>query len=123
MLAEGLREAGADVVEVAAYRTVLASSERQGEHDVYRMLLDRQVDAVTFTSASTVRNFVEILGRDQAVDLLRTTVVASIGPVTAEAAQQLDITTSVMPERYTIPDLVEALVEHFASHPTTGAQR
>ena len=123
LLAEGLREAGADVVEVAAYRTVLASSERQGEHDVYRMLLDRQVDAVTFTSASTVRNFVEILGRDQAVDLLRTTVVASIGPVTAEAAQQLDITTSVMPERYTIPDLVEALVEHFASHPTTGAQR
>ncbi len=123
LLAEGLREAGADVVEVAAYRTVLASGEREGEHDVYRMLLDRQIDAVTFTSASTVRNFVEILGRDQAVDLLRTTVVASIGPVTAEAAQQLDITTSVMPERYTIPDLVEALVAHFASHPTTGAQR
>ena len=44
-----------------------------------------------------------------------TTVVASIGPVTAEAAQQLGIATTVMPERYTIPDLVDALVEHFSA--------
>jgi uroporphyrinogen III methyltransferase / synthase len=123
LLAEELRAAGADVVEVVAYRTVLASGEREGDHDVYRMLLDRQIDAVTFTSASTVRNFVEILGHDQAIDLLRNTVVASIGPVTAEAAQQLNIKTSVMPERYTIPDLVQALVEHFAGHPTAGALR
>jgi uroporphyrinogen-III synthase len=55
-----------------------------------------------------------MLGLDQAVDLLSSTVVASIGPVTAEAAQQLDIQTHVMPRRYTIPDLVDALVEHFA---------
>jgi uroporphyrinogen III methyltransferase/synthase len=79
------------------------------------MLLDREVDAVTFTSASTVRNFATIIGPEQAADLLRTTVVASIGPVTAEAAQQLDIATTVMPERYTIPDLVDALVEHFTT--------
>jgi uroporphyrinogen III methyltransferase / synthase len=78
------------------------------------MLLDRQIDAITFTSASTVRNFVQMLGRDQAVDLLRTTTVACIGPVTAEAAQQLDIETTVMPQRYTVPDLVDALVEHFS---------
>ena len=123
MLGDELRAAGAHVVEVVAYRTVLASGEREGDHDVYRMLLDRQIDAVTFTSASTVRNFVEILGHDQAIDLLRNTVVASIGPVTAEAAQQLDIRTAVMPERYTIPDLVQALVEHFAGRPTAGALR
>jgi uroporphyrinogen III methyltransferase / synthase len=121
LLAEELRAAGANVVEVVAYRTVLASGEREGDHDVYRMLLDGQIDAVTFTSASTVRNFVEILGHDQAIDLLRNTVVASIGPVTAEAAQQLNIATVVMPERYTIPDLVQALVDHFAGRPTAGA--
>jgi uroporphyrinogen III methyltransferase/synthase len=121
LLGDELRAAGAEVVEVTAYRTVLASGDREGDHDVYRMLLDRQIDAVTFTSASTVRNFVEILGHDQAVDLLRTTVVASIGPVTAEAAQQLAIATSVMPERYTIPDLVDALVMHFAVQRTAGA--
>ena len=123
LLTDELREAGAQVDEVAAYRTVLAAGDRDGEPDVYRMLLDRQIDAVTFTSASTVRNFVEILGHDQAVDLLRTTVIASIGPVTAEAAQQLGIMTSVMPERYTIPDLVDALVTHFSSRPLAGALR
>jgi uroporphyrinogen-III synthase len=122
-LAEELRAARADVVEVVAYRTALATGDREGDDDVYRMLLDRQIDAVTFTSASTVRNFVEILGHDQAIDLLRNTVVACIGPVTAEAAQQLNIDTTVMPERYTIPDLVQALVEHFAGHPTAGALR
>jgi uroporphyrinogen III methyltransferase/synthase len=117
LLADQLRDAGADVSEVAAYRTLLAGGERDGDHDIYRMLLDRQIDAVTFTSASTVKNFAKIFGEEQAADLLNTTVVASIGPVTAEAAQQLGINTTVMPERYTIPDLVDALVEHFAAQP------
>jgi uroporphyrinogen III methyltransferase/synthase len=114
LLADALREAGAFVLDVAAYRTTPARADREGGPDIYRMLLDRQIDAVTFTSASTVRNFVAMLGLDQAVDLLGSTVVASIGPVTAEAAQQLDIATDVMPRRYTIPDLVDALVEHFS---------
>jgi uroporphyrinogen-III synthase len=117
VLADELRDAGAEVADVVAYRTVLAGIEPDGEHDVYRMLLDRQVDAVTFTSASTVKNFVQIFGHEQAVDLLRTTVVASIGPVTAEAAQQLGIQTTVMPRDYTVPHLVDALVEHFSRQP------
>jgi uroporphyrinogen III methyltransferase/synthase len=115
VLVEELRDAGAEVVDVVAYRTVLAGTERDSGPDIYRMLLDREIDAVTFTSASTVRNFARIIGPEQAADLLRTTVVASIGPVTAEAAQQLEIATTVMPERYTIPDLVDALVEHFST--------
>jgi len=122
LLAEELRAAGAEVVEVAAYRTVLGGADRDNDYDVYRMLLDRQIDAVTFTSASTVRNFAAIFGAEQAADLLRTTVVACIGPVTAEAAQQLDIATTVMPERYTISDLVEELVAHFARQPEPEPQ-
>ena len=115
VLADQLRDAGAEVSEVTAYRTMLGGNERDADHDIYRMLLDRQVDAITFTRASTVQNFARILGAEQAADLLRTTVVASIGPVTAEAAQQLGIATTIMPARYTVPDLVDALVEHFAS--------
>jgi uroporphyrinogen III methyltransferase/synthase len=113
LLADELRTGGAEVVEVTAYRTLPAVPDRETDYDVYGMLLDRQIDAVTFTSASTVRNFVANFGHEQAVDLLRGTVVASIGPVTAEAAQQLDITTTIMPDRYTIPDLVDAIVEYF----------
>jgi uroporphyrinogen III methyltransferase/synthase len=117
VLAEELRAAGGEVLDVVAYRTLPANPEGDLEHDIYRMLLDRQIDAVTFTSASTVRNFCAMIGREQAADLLRTTVVASIGPVTAEAAQQLGITTTIMPARYTIPDLVDALVAHFERQP------
>ena len=113
VLADQLRDAGAEVSAVAAYRTLPGGSERDADQDIYRMLLEGLIDAVTFTSASTVKNFAKIFGEEQAADLLRTTVVASIGPVTAEAAQQLGIQTTVMPERYTIPDLVDALVEHF----------
>ena len=115
VLADQLRDAGAEVSEVVAYRTLVGGADRDGDQDVYRMLLDRRIDAVTFTSASTVRNFAKIYGEDQAADLLSATVVASIGPVTAEAAQQLGIATTVMPERYTVPDLVDALVGHFKS--------
>jgi uroporphyrinogen III methyltransferase / synthase len=113
VLAEELRKAGAVVTDVTAYRTVLAEIEREGDPDIYRMLLDKRIDVVTFTSASTVRNFVQIFGAEQAPDLLQRTVVASIGPVTAEAADQFGIKTSIMPGEYTIPALVDAILEHF----------
>jgi uroporphyrinogen-III synthase len=83
------------------------------------MLLDRQIDAVTFTSASTVRNFVDMLGAEQARDLLASTVVAAIGPVTAASAQQLGLNPAVVPAQYTIPGLVEALIDHFAANPVS----
>jgi uroporphyrinogen-III synthase len=99
---------------VIAYRTVEVEFERGNEPDIYRMLLDRQVDVVTFTSASTVRNFVRLYGVDPVADLLQPVAIASIGPVTAEAAQQCGIRTTIMPEEYTIPGLVQAIVAHFA---------
>jgi uroporphyrinogen III methyltransferase/synthase len=115
LLADELRKAGAEVVEVVAYRTVQDAGSRNGDPDIYRMLLDRQIDAVTFTSASSVRNFVSMLGQEPAADLLQSTVIASIGPVTAEAAQQLGIQSTVVPAQYTIAGLVEAVVEYFKS--------
>ncbi len=112
IVAEELRMRGADVTEVVAYRTVV-EPEREGEPDIYGMLLERRIDVVTFTSPSAVRSFVNALGAEPAADLLRTTVVASIGPVTAEAATRCNIQTTVMPPQYTVPMLVEAIVQHF----------
>ncbi|MPY88332.1 MAG: uroporphyrinogen-III C-methyltransferase [Luteitalea sp.] len=109
-LPDELRQAGAAVVEVAAYRTVREPPSRQADPDIYKMLLEGQIDVVTFTSASSVRHFVTNIGEDQAADLLSRTAVASIGPVTAEAAQQLEINTTIMPASYTIPALVDAIV-------------
>lgn len=113
VVAEELRRHGADVTEVVAYRTVIVDPEREGEPDIYRMLLDRRIDVVTFTSPSSVRNLVRVLGAEPAADLLQSTVVACIGPVTAEAAAQYNIRSTIVPAEYTVPALVEAIVEHF----------
>ena len=51
----------------------------------------------------------------------RSTVIATIGPVTAEAAQQFGLSPAVMPAQYTIPALVDALVAHFDAHPVSLA--
>jgi hypothetical protein len=113
LVADELRKQGADVSEVVAYRTVIVESEREGEPDIYRMLLERRIDVVTFTSPSAVRNFVRVLGAEPAADLLRTTVVAAIGPVTAEAAAQCNIPTTIVPASYTVPSLIDANRETF----------
>ncbi len=89
VIADQLREAGAAVTEVVAYRTILEDSQREGDPDIYGMLLEGRIDVVTFTSPSAVRNFAKIYGADQVADLLKNTVVATIGPVTADAARQL----------------------------------
>ena len=117
LIADELRKQGADVTEVVAYRTVAVDADRDGEPDVYRMLLEHRIDVVTFTSASAVRNIVRVLGAEPAVDLLASTVVACIGPVTAEAAAQANITTTIQPANYTIPALVDAIVKHFEKQP------
>jgi uroporphyrinogen-III synthase len=99
------------VTEVVAYRTIATEPDR--EPDVYHMLLERRLDVVTFTSPSAVRSFVGALGREPAADLLRTTIVAAIGPVTAKAAAQHGIHATIVPESYTVPALVDAIVQHF----------
>ena len=116
VLAEELRKSGADVTEVVAYRTVQEPVLRDlAGRDIYRMLLDRQVDVVMFTSASTLHNFARVLGEEQTADLLRQTVVACIGPVTAAAARQLQIEPAVVAKDYSIDGLVDAVLEHYAA--------
>jgi uroporphyrinogen III methyltransferase/synthase len=123
VIASELRKHRADVTEVVAYRTVATDAEREGDPDVYRMLLERKLDVVTFTSPSAVRNLVSSLGAEPAADLLRTTTVASIGPVTAEAAMQCGIQTSVIPEKYTVPALVAAIVKYVESDRATSDEQ
>ena len=76
---------------------------------------------VTFTSASAVRNFAKVFGRDQAADLLKSTAVAAIGPVTADVAAQLGIRVTIQPANYTIPALVEAIAAHFSGQGAAGS--
>jgi uroporphyrinogen-III synthase len=111
VIAEGLRAAGAVVTDVIAYRTV---AEQEGDEAavVRRLLTERGLDAVTFTSGSAVQNFIQMYGPD-IVELLRHTVVAVIGPVTAGVARELGLAVQVQPTTYTAAGMVETLSRHF----------
>ncbi|HZJ30417.1 MAG TPA: uroporphyrinogen-III C-methyltransferase [Vicinamibacterales bacterium] len=113
VIADQLRKAGAVVTDVIAYRTLLDEVQREGDPDVYGMMLEGRIHIVTFTSASAVRNFVRVYGADQVTDLLKNTTVAVIGPVTADAAREAGITVSVQPDSYTIGGLVDAIAAYF----------
>jgi uroporphyrinogen III methyltransferase / synthase len=121
VIVEQLRQAGALVTDVVAYRTILEETQREEDPDIYGMLLEGRIDVVTFTSPSSVRNFVKIYGADQAADLLKGTTVATIGPVTADAARSLGIAVTVQPATYTIDGLVGAIAAHFAAARSTPA--
>jgi uroporphyrinogen III methyltransferase/synthase len=106
-LAVELAEAGAEVDDVVAYRTVLANPP--GE-DVRDMLLSGEIDTVTFTSSSTVRNFAAMMRDDDLTEILRGAMIACIGPITAKTATALGLRVDVVAEEYTIKGLISALV-------------
>ncbi|HEY6533042.1 MAG TPA: uroporphyrinogen-III C-methyltransferase [Acidimicrobiales bacterium] len=103
VLPDGLRDAGWEVDVVEAYRTVPVVAS-----DEHRQLV-RQADAVTFTSSSTVDQWVAAFGADVVPPL-----VACIGPVTAASARSHGIGVDVEAEVHTIEGLVAALVAHVA---------
>jgi uroporphyrinogen III methyltransferase/synthase len=112
-IGDELERAGALVTDMIAYRTEPVSPESAGAQQLYRRLLDGHVDAVTFTSPTAVRRFAGLIGEEQAADLLNTTTVVTIGPVTAAAATEMGIQAPLIPAAYTLPGLLQALVDHF----------
>jgi len=114
VLAAALAANGAHVTDLVAYRTAADPPDSPAAQAIYRMLLDGKVDAVTFASPSAVQRFAALIGPEQAADLLNTTVVAAIGPVTAAAAAQMGIRTQIVPEQYTVDGLVAAMARYFA---------
>ncbi|MCU1700054.1 MAG: bifunctional uroporphyrinogen-III C-methyltransferase/uroporphyrinogen-III synthase [Mycobacterium sp.] len=112
-LAEGLRERGWEIEDVTAYRTVRAAPPPAQTRE---MIKTGGFDAVCFTSSSTVRNLVGIAGKPHA-----RTIVACIGPKTAETAAEFGLRVDVQPETAAVGPLVEALAEHAARLRAEGA--
>ncbi|MPZ27303.1 MAG: bifunctional uroporphyrinogen-III C-methyltransferase/uroporphyrinogen-III synthase [Micromonosporaceae bacterium] len=103
-LAAGLVDNGWEVDDVTAYRTVRASPPPVEIRDAIK---SGGFDAVLFTSSSTVRNLVGIAGKPHA-----RTVVAAIGPKTAETATEFGLRVDVQPAHATVADQVEALADY-----------
>lgn len=120
VLVTELRRLGAHVSEVPAYATRRADA---GTARLREALAAGGVDAVTFTSSSTVRNFAELFTEDERRTWLSRVTVASIGPITASTAAEYGLATDVMPGEYTIPALARALADHFARIPRGAGRR
>jgi uroporphyrinogen III methyltransferase / synthase len=120
VLVSGLRRLGAQVTEVPAYATRRADA---GAARLREALAAGAIDAVTFTSSSTARNFAEMFTEEERRSWLGGVTVACIGPITAATATEYGLITAVMPGEYTIPALARALAEHFARNPRGAGRR
>jgi uroporphyrinogen III methyltransferase/synthase len=101
-LAAGLKARGWTIDDVTAYRTVRASPPPVAVREALR---SGRVDAVLFTSSSTVRNLVALVGQPHPA-----TIIVAIGPATAAAARELGLRVDVLSEVASTDGLVDALV-------------
>ncbi len=113
MLPETLRGAGAQVTVVPVYQNCPA----QGDKEFLRAELKKGgVDMVTFTSSSTVRNFLALLDEEKQAELkelLAGVKIAAIGPITGKTVTDSGLRVDVQPEQHTIPAMIEAIVAYY----------
>lgn len=109
-LAKCLRNTGAEVAAVNAYRTVIG----KGGDPVPVMLWEGKIDVITFTFPTAVRYFVKRLEFEGgAKAMLDDVCIACIGPLTAAAARDFGFNVTLVPEQHTIEGLVDAVNNYF----------
>ena len=112
LLPEQLRMQGATVDVVPAYRTVRPES---GLDQLKTELHAGVIDVVTFTSSSTVSNFVELIGgSEETRRMAAKTTIACIGPITARTAEEYGLPVTIMPGENTVPALAQAIVRYYS---------
>lgn len=109
VLPDELRKAGARVDVISAYETIPAATRKD---EVLDRIQAGTLDCITFGSSSTVENFLSLIPAEtlRAHPDVR---LAAIGPVTAKTLEAHGLPCHIMPEEYTIPALVQALVSHY----------
>ena len=117
-LAAGLANLGADVRRVPVYTNTRPAGVEERAREEFK----HGIDVVTFTSSSTVRNLLDILGNDR--HLLNGCLIACIGPITAATARELGLTVDIMATEHNVEGLADALAGYFAAetakHPSGG---
>lgn len=107
-LPKALIELGAEISDVVAYKTVMAEPR---DLNIVDKLKNGEINIVTFTSSSTARNFVEIIGKENVPLINKDTKFASIGTITTDTAKELGLDITIEAEQFTIPGLVDAIVK------------
>ena len=114
ILPKALRAAGAEVNEIGVYQTVRPTTRTA---ELRRLLRAGQIDLITFTSSSTVHNFMAAFADQDIPALLGTTALGCIGPITAETARSYGLRVSIQPQEYTIAAFSRAIVDYFRAEP------
>jgi uroporphyrinogen III methyltransferase/synthase len=118
LLPQALAAAGAVVDVVSCYRNVLGSVPE----NVVLKLKTAPPDLLVFTSSSAVKNFVTIMGDEEAERMLHAATTAALGPITAATLQTFGKKADILPEENTIPSLLEAIRQHFSKHSFAGGK-
>ena len=113
ILPDELRKMGATLDIVDVYRTVMPENKVES---VCKMLEEGEIDMITFTSTSTVTNFMKMFGdkAEQVKTWLKDVNIASIGPVTSETVRKLGLNITVEPADSTIDALTDAIIKHYS---------
>ena len=100
---------GAKVEIAPAYQTVLPKPKSNA---FSKRLQSGDIDVLTFTSSSTVKNFLELTGKSLFEEVKKTRI-ACIGPITAETAKDAGLKVDIIPKEYTVPALLEAIEDYY----------
>lgn len=109
VLPDALRSMGAFVNEITAYKTVMGEGNTE---ELIKLLEEKKIHVLTFTSSSTVKNFVKKIGPENVERLLDGVIVASIGPITSASAGELGLRVDVQAAQYTIDGLIQAVLNY-----------
>ena len=109
VLPKTLREMGAQVDIAPAYQTILPKPKSDA---FSKRLQSGDIDVLTFTSSSTVKNFLELTGKSLFEEVKKTRI-ACIGPITAETAKNAGLNVDIVPKEYTVPALLEAIEDYY----------
>jgi uroporphyrinogen III methyltransferase/synthase len=114
VLPQTLRDWGAIVDVVVAYRTTLPNVDVA---PIQKLFGRRGIDIVTFTSSSTVKNFVRLFGGGNLAEIVGGGLVACIGPITAQTVEQFGCRPAIIAGEFTSAGLTRAIVEYLRLHP------
>ncbi|PIE57289.1 MAG: uroporphyrinogen-III C-methyltransferase [Desulfobulbus propionicus] len=113
VLPETLSDAGAEVQVVPVYQNVPPQGQKE---ELRAQLAQGNIDLVTFTSSSTVTNFITMVApkdKEELRQLMQGITIAAIGPITAETIRKAGLQVTIQPKRYTIADMVRAIVHYY----------
>ncbi len=112
VLPDEIKRLGGTIKVCDAYRTIRPKKEFSA---VKTLLKKRSIDAITFTSSSTVDNFLSLLTKDEIKGFLSGIPMACIGPVTAKTLKSHGLEAAIIPEDYTVEGLADALADYFSN--------